>query len=242
MSHRAVHGDSTQAKAWADALQGRQADLLFTDPPYCLLTRRRKGGDARDAKGVKNEGREVRRFEDVAEYRAFTKGWMQHALANVRADRPWIIWTNLFGRAPIIAEAKACGRPHLLGEFVWGKRTRETQGEELLRVVEVALVIGTTPLEALAPDAPPLPWAAVAGYDDDGEAATFGNHPNHKPFGVLEPLVRAWSQPGELVVDPFGGSGSLPAAALKLGRNAAAIERDAEWAANVKTRLEAAAR
>jgi site-specific DNA-methyltransferase (adenine-specific) len=77
----------------------------------------------------------------------------------------------------------------------------------------------------------------AAGYDDDGEAARFGNHPNHKPFGVIEPLLRAYSRPGDLVLDPFAGSGSIPAAALRLSRGAISLEIEAEWAARVSERL-----
>jgi site-specific DNA-methyltransferase (adenine-specific) len=149
-----------------------------------------------------------------------------------------VIWTNLLGRAPILEVARALGWAHPLGEFVWGKRTREgNSGEEILRVVETALVLSRTAPAARTDDAPAIPWAAVGGYDDDGEAAAFGNHPNHKPFSVLEPLLRTWSRAGALVVDPFAGSGSIPAAAKRLGRDVACIELEAEWAALVSKRL-----
>jgi site-specific DNA-methyltransferase (adenine-specific) len=39
------------------------------------------------------------------------------------------------------------------------------------------------------------------------------------------------------VVDPFAGSGSIPAAAKRLGRDVACIELEAEWAALVSKRL-----
>jgi site-specific DNA-methyltransferase (adenine-specific) len=77
----------------------------------------------------------------------------------------------------------------------------------------------------------------VAGYDEEGEAARWGSHPNHKPFGVLEPLIRAWSRPGELVLDCFAGSGSIPAAAVRLDRDVACIEIEPEWAERVRARL-----
>jgi site-specific DNA-methyltransferase (adenine-specific) len=233
-----VNADSTTPAAWAAALQGRRATALVTDPPYCLLTRRRKGGDERDKKDRKIERGPLRRFEDVREYRTFTRTWLELAAANLTDDAPMVIWTNLLGRAPILEVAKALGWAHHLGEFVWGKRTREgNSGEELLRVVETALVVSRTAPGAPSPDAPAVPWAVVGGYDDDGEAAAFGNHPNHKPFSVLEPLLRTWSRPGTLVVDPFAGSGSIPAAAQRLGREVACIELEPEWAALVTRRL-----
>ena len=238
MTGRCLQGDSTSAEAWKRLLEGRRADALITDPPYCLLVRRRKGGDERDPKGRKIDSGPVRRFEDVREYREFTKQWLSLAVANLVPSAPLVIWTNLLGREPITTVAKSLGYAHQLGEFVWGKRTRQSNsGEEILRVVETALVFSTSAPIALPPDAPAIPWSAVAGYDDDGEAQRWGNHPNHKPFGVIEPLIRTWSKPGQLVVDAFGGSGSIPSAAVKLGREAACLELEPEWAKRIQERL-----
>ncbi len=238
MTGRCLQGDSTSAEAWKRLLEGRRADALITDPPYCLLVRRRKGGDERDPKGRKIDSGPVRRFEDVREYREFTKQWLSLAVANLVPNAPLVIWTNLLGREPITTVAKSLGYAHQLGEFVWGKRTRQSNsGEEILRVVETALVFSTSAPIALPPDAPAIPWSAVAGYDDDGEAQRWGNHPNHKPFGVIEPLIRTWSKSGQLVVDAFGGSGSIPSAAVKLGREAACLELEPEWATRIQERL-----
>ncbi|MFN7132570.1 MAG: DNA-methyltransferase [Myxococcales bacterium] len=232
-----VCADSREEQGYLKVLGGARADLLLTDPPYCLLTRRRKGGDLRDPKGAKIEREPVIRFESVRDYRVFTEQWMERALAHLTKDAPLVIWTNFLGREPILQTALKHGYL-FLGEFEWGKRGTEKGGnEQLLRLYEVALVFGRTPLPPLAPDAPPRCWAVIAGYDDDGEAARWGNHPNHKPFSVIEPLVRAWSRPGELVLDPFAGSGSLPAAALRLGRRSVCLELRPEWAERVSERL-----
>ena len=237
-----VHGDATKPQGWAEALRGRQADLLLTDPPYCLLTRRRKHGDPRDPKGRKLDQGPVQRFESVRDYRSFTRAWLELAARHLRPGAPMVVWTNLLGKAPIVEVAKELGRPHLWGEFAWAKRTREgNSGEELLRLYEVALVLGPSPLPPRDDAAPAIPWAVVAGYDEDGKAARWGSHPNHKPFAVLEPLVRTWSAPGQLLVDCFAGSGSIPEAALRLGREAACLEREAEWAERVTARLRGAA-
>jgi site-specific DNA-methyltransferase (adenine-specific) len=233
-----IAGDSTNPETWQRALGGRRGEALITDPPYCLLTRRRKSGEVREAKDRKIERGPLRRFEDVREYRQFTRTWLELAVAHLTPNAPLVIWTNLLGRQPITEVARALGWSSLRGEFTWGKRTREgNSGEELLRVVETALVLTRAPAPATHPSDAAVPWAVVAGYDDDGEAERWGNHPNHKPWGVVEPLVRTWSRPGELVVDPFAGSGSIAAAALKLYRSVACIELEPEWAARVSERL-----
>lgn len=51
-------------------------------------------------------------------------------------------------------------------------------------------------------------------------------HPHEKPSALLELLMQHSTSPGDWVVDPFGGSGSLVRAAKRIGRNAVAIEKD----------------
>jgi site-specific DNA-methyltransferase (adenine-specific) len=231
-----VCGDARSDETYARALRGEKGALLLTDPPYCLLTRRRKGGELREKRhGVKIDRDPVVRFEDVRAYRKFTEEWLTKAAAHVAG--PLVIWTNFLGKEPIRAVARGLGFVEA-GEFVWAKKSSEREGnEQLLRVYETALVFVKTPLPPLAPGDPPLCWTVAAAYDEDGEAQRWGGHPNHKPFSVLEPLVRQWSRPGELVLDPFAGSGSIPAAALRLERRAACSEIEPEWAARVSQRI-----
>ncbi len=227
-----VRGDARDEETYRRTLGSVRATLLLTDPPYCLLTRRRKGGDLREKRaGVKIDREPVVRFEDVRAYRKFT----EEAAAHV--DGPLIVWTNFLGKEPIGAVARGLGFSEA-GEFSWAKRTSLTRGnEQLLRVYETALVFARTPPPPLQPGDPPRVWCVAAGYDDDGEARRWGSHPNHKPFSVLEALVRQWSRPGDLLLDPFAGSGSIPAAALRLGRRAACSEIEPEWVARVAQRL-----
>ena len=233
-----IAADARDEGGYARALGSERADLLLTDPPYCLLTRRRKGGDPRDKKNRKIDREPVVRFETVRDYARFTQEWLPKAIARLTSEAMAVLWTNFLGKQSLRETARACGYSHLWGEFVWAKRSREAAGnEQLLRVYEVALVLSRR--EAPAPrleDAPRV-WSVVAGYDDDGEAGRFGNHPHHKPFSVLEALIRTYSRVGELVLDPFAGSGSIPAAALRLGRRAACLELVPEWAQRVTERL-----
>jgi site-specific DNA-methyltransferase (adenine-specific) len=231
-----VAGDARDEHTYDLSLGPAKAALLCTDPPYCLLTRRRKGGDLRDKRqGVKIDRDPIVRFEDVRSYRKFTEEWLPKAAG--RCTGPLIIWTNFLGKEPIRLVARGLGFAQA-GEFTWAKRTSESDGNEvLLRVYETALVFLRDPLPELGPGDPQRVWCVAAGYDDDGEATLAGGHPNHKPFPVIEPLVRQWSRPGDVVLDPFAGSGSIPAAALRLGRAAACSELEPDWAARVSRRL-----
>jgi site-specific DNA-methyltransferase (adenine-specific) len=55
------------------------------------------------------------------------------------------------------------------------------------------------------------------------------DHPTQKPISVLSPLIELTTEPGDLVLDPFAGSGSSAVAALKLGRQAHLIERNIDY-------------
>ncbi|HZH04115.1 MAG TPA: DNA methyltransferase [Myxococcaceae bacterium] len=230
--------DAREARGYREALGEDRAQLLLTDPPYCLLTRRRKGGDLRDGRNRKIDRDPVLRFETVRDYRTFTAAWMGEAVRWLTGPAPLIIWTNFLGKAPIFEAAAALGYGQLWGEFVWGKRSREGGGnEQLVRVYEVALVLGRVPLRPPSVADAPVPWSVVTGYDDEGEGGQWGHHPHHKPHSALEPLVRLYSRPGELILDPFAGSGSIPASALKLGRDVACLELRPDWAAQVTERI-----
>jgi site-specific DNA-methyltransferase (adenine-specific) len=56
-----------------------------------------------------------------------------------------------------------------------------------------------------------------------------GRHPTQKPRALLDRIVRAGSSPGELVLDPFNGSGTTGVAALALGRRYIGIDLDARY-------------
>ncbi len=58
----------------------------------------------------------------------------------------------------------------------------------------------------------------------DGMSGANSPHPSAKPVALFEKLIEATTMPGDLVVDPFAGSGSAVSAALKLGRRIVAAE------------------
>jgi site-specific DNA-methyltransferase (adenine-specific) len=54
---------------------------------------------------------------------------------------------------------------------------------------------------------------------------------------AIEPLIEAYSQPGDIVLDSLAGSGSTAAAAQQLGRRYAAIELEARYCEEARERL-----
>lgn len=61
---------------------------------------------------------------------------------------------------------------------------------------------------------------------------------NQMPIGVLNRIIKASSNPGEVVLDPFNGSGTTVVAAALLDRKYVGIDQSAEYVGYAKKRLE----
>jgi site-specific DNA-methyltransferase (adenine-specific) len=175
--------------------RGPFVDIICTDPPYCLLKRRRKGGDLRDPKANSRSKTDnhvaVPRYDSVRDYQRFTKRWLEAALSVTKPAAIVIIWTNSLGRQPIakVAEEMGC---RYIGEYIWAKRSsvrqaeNSTKNETLLRVYESALVFRRIPQESKNSNIDlvsqcnlaefgvvsvshmkKIPWSCISGYSDD---------------------------------------------------------------------------
>jgi site-specific DNA-methyltransferase (adenine-specific) len=71
----------------------------------------------------------------------------------------------------------------------------------------------------------------------DRDEKRFGKHPTQKPVALLERILLAASNEGDLVLDPFMGSGTTALAALRLRRSGSVIESDAIFAQLAVVRL-----
>lgn len=76
----------------------------------------------------------------------------------------------------------------------------------------------------------------ISGKDEKGKRI----HPTQKPLQLFQAILQDFSKPGDIVLDPFSGSGTAAVAAHNLGRRFICIEKDPDyWAASIK-RLEEA--
>ena len=75
-------------------------------------------------------------------------------------------------------------------------------------------------------------------WDDIDFYAERRFHPTQKPIKLISRLISASSNPGDMVVDPFGGSGSTIIAAKRLKRNCKTIECDSTYCEIIKKRLQ----
>ncbi len=66
-----------------------------------------------------------------------------------------------------------------------------------------------------------------------------GEHPNEKPVELAGRFIAAHTKPGQIVLDPFCGSGTTILAAERLGRKWIGIELDPKWAALAQSNIDA---
>ncbi len=88
------------------------------------------------------------------------------------------------------------------------------------------------------PQKPVAPVSSIQEWEYTGNKA----HPTEKAVGILSPLVKAYSKPGDIVLDPFSGSGSTSVAAALAGRRYIGIELEGRYCTTARTRLEGVAR
>lgn len=75
-------------------------------------------------------------------------------------------------------------------------------------------------------------WTATVERNDR-------EHPTQKPLDLMLQLVQDFTDPGDVILDPYAGSGTTGVAALRLGRRAILCERKAEYAATCRERMAA---
>jgi site-specific DNA-methyltransferase (adenine-specific) len=78
-------------------------------------------------------------------------------------------------------------------------------------------------------------WAVLPPRRDE---KAFGKHPTQKPLALLDRIVRAASREGDLVLDPFLGSGTTALACLRRGRGCVGIEMESGYLTQAAHRLE----
>lgn len=194
-------------------LQDASVDLVLTDPPYVRNYRAK-------------DGRAVRNNDNFA--------WLKPAFAEIhrvlKRDAFCVCfygWAHAekFTVAFCGAGFRIVGHLSFPKPYVSGKRYLAYQHESAY------LLVKGHPAEPCWALADVIQWKDFPANE---------LHPTQKPLSVLTPLIEAFSQPGQLVLDPFAGSGSTLMAAKTLGRDYIGMELDAKYHAIASRRLEQA--
>ncbi len=202
----------TDAVAWLRSLESESVDLVITDPPYESLEKHRAIGTTtrlKHSKASSNDwfaifpnGRFAELFREV--YRV------------LRRHRHFYLFCDPETAFIVKPMAEAAGFK-FWKPIVWDKK-RIGMGYHYRSRYEFILFFekGKRKLNDL-------------GVSDIIECPrVFKGYPAEKPASVSEVLVRQSTQPGELVIDPFVGSGSAGVAAMRVGRRFAGADVCAE--------------
>jgi modification methylase len=243
-----IEGDCIEVLA---GLPAASADLVFADPPYNLQL----GGDLLRPNNTRVDGvnHAWDRFQDFATYDRFTREWLQECRRILKPNGAlWVIGTyhNIFRLGTALQDLGFW----LLNDIVWLKTNpmpnfkgaRFTNAHETLiwaaRSQSSRPTFNYDSLKAFNDDLQmrsdwliPICSGRERLRDEGGRKA----HPTQKPEALLMRVLLAATRPGDLVVDPFFGTGTTGAAAKALGRRFIGIERDPDYAAAAHARIEA---
>ena len=194
-------------------LPDASVDLVLTDPPYLVRYQ------SRDGRRIANDD------TDAWLLPAFTEAYRV-----LKADRYFVSFCGFTQAERFLSAWKAAGF-RVLEHLVWRKRYPSSTGF-VRRYHEQAYLLAKG-----TPRRPPMLLPSVLEWRYTGNTL----HPTQKPVGALMPLVMAFSQIGDVVLDPFAGAGSTAVAAVMLGRNYIAIELSDEYARLARDRLRSGA-
>lgn len=251
-AHRLVVGDSTSVDVYDALLGSEKVDVCWTDPPYNVAYEAAAGTIQNDSMGdaafgdflmgafsalyaamkpggavyvahADTEGLNFRRTFAMAGFKiSGCLIWCKDSLVLGRSDYQWQHEPILYGWRPGSAHRWFGGRKlttvQKLGEG--SPFERADDGSWVVRIGDRCLVIkGDVQVQEVVPS-----------VINEARPKRNDVHPTMKPVALIERMLKNSARPGDLVLDPFGGSGSTLVAADRLGMSARLIELDPKYA------------
>ncbi|MGQ7792259.1 site-specific DNA-methyltransferase [Faunimonas sp. B44] len=242
-----IRGDCVSA---LERLPAASVDLVFADPPYNLQL----AGDLHrpDQSKVDAVDDDWDRFSDFAAYDAFTRAWL---LACRRVLKPtgaiWVIgsYHNIFRVGAILQDLgfwilndvvwrKTNPMPNFRGRrfqnahetLIWASRAQDAKGYTFNYD---ALKAFNEDLQMRSDWVIPICTGEERLKDGSGRKV----HPTQKPEALLYRVLLSTTRPGQVVLDPFFGTGTTGAVAKRLGRHFVGVERDPDYIAAAERRI-----
>jgi adenine-specific DNA-methyltransferase len=192
------------------AMPSGSVDFILTDPPYVA--------------GYRSRSNQTLVNDDNA-------AWLKPSFAEMhRVLRDDACAVSFYGWPKVdlfFAAWKAAGF-RIGGHIVFCKRyTSRSAFFQYRHEAAYLLVKGN-------PQFPASPLADVMDWTYTGNKL----HPTQKSIHILKPLIEAFSEPGNVILDPFAGSGSVCVAAQRTGRQYLGIELDRSHYETASARLE----
>ena len=230
-------------------LPSRSVDMIFADPPYNLQL----GGDLFRPEGSRVDAvdDDWDKFDSLAAYDDFTRDWLHEARRILKDDGTiWVIgsYHNIYRVGALLQDAEFW----ILNDIVWRKSnpmpnfrgTRFTNAHETLlwcaKDEKARYTFNYRAMKALNDDLQmrsdwylPICAGAERVKGADGAKA----HPTQKPEALLYRILLASTKPGDVVLDPFFGTGTTGAVARRLGRRWIGIERESAYVKVARERI-----
>jgi modification methylase len=245
---RILAGDCIEAMR---SLPTASVDMVFADPPYNLQL----GGDlARpDGSHVDAVTDDWDKFDSFAAYDAFTKAWLAEARRVLKPDGSlWVIgsYHNIFRVGAILQDLGFW----ILNDIVWRKAnpmpnfkgTRFTNAHETLIWASTSekarYTFNYRTMKTLNDELQMRSdWVLpICGGQERLRRGGAKAHPTQKPEALLYRVMLATTKKGDVVLDPFFGTGTTGAVARRLGREWIGCEREAMYREVAMERIELA--
>ena len=230
------------------ALPSDSVDMVFADPPYNLQL----GGDLFRPEGSRVDAvdDDWDKFDTFESYDRFTRAWLAEARRILKPNGTlWVIgsYHNIFRCGAALQDLGYW----ILNDIVWRKSnpmpnfrgTRFTNAHETLiwasRSEDSRYTFNYRAMKALNDELQMrsdwlLPICSGGERVKDGGAKA---HPTQKPESLLYRVMLACTNPGDVVLDPFFGTGTTGAVARRLGRQWIGIEREKRYVRVARERI-----
>ncbi|MEM6948241.1 MAG: site-specific DNA-methyltransferase [Pseudomonadota bacterium] len=246
LRNRITEGDCAHVLA---QLPDGCVDLIFADPPYNLQL---GGGLTRPNQTLVDGVTEAwDRFDSFDAYDLFTHEWLSQCRRVLKPDGAiWVIgsYHNIFRVGAVLQDTGFW----IQNDVIWRKTnpmpnfkgTRFQNAHETLiwaaKSEKSRVTFHYDALKTFNEDKQmrsdwtiPVCGGGERLKDARGKKA----HPTQKPEALLSRIILATSNPGDLILDPFSGTGTTAAMARRLGRDYLGIERSPEYAQLSRQRL-----
>src|SRR6185437_7056212 len=246
--NRVIVGDCIEELS---KLRSESVDLVFADPPYNLQLERdllRPNNTVVD--GVDDAWD---KFDTFTDYDRFCRAWLAECRRVLKPDGAlWVIgsYHNVFRLGVALQDLGFW----IQNDIVWRKTNPmpNFRGKRFTNAHETLIWAGrdrksrvTFNYESLKASNDDIQMRSdwlfpiCSGPERLKDGAGRKAHPTQKPEPLLHRLLLATTNPGDLVLDPFFGTGTTGAVAKRLGRRWLGIERDQTYAAAARARLAA---
>jgi site-specific DNA-methyltransferase (adenine-specific) len=222
--HRLVCGDSTDSEVISRLMDGTTARMMFTDPPWNVAIGQDANPRHRQREGLANDDL------SAADFRALLDGFLAAAAPYVTGDVYCVLGASEW---PTLDAAMRQAGYHWSATVVWVKDVFVLGRSKYHRRYE--------PIWYGWRDGGSSSFNGRRDLDDVWEIARpkrSEEHPTMKPVELVRRAVEASSQPGDAVLDPFGGAGSTLIAAEQTGRTAYLSELEPHFCNVIVRRFE----